>query len=73
MGIFTRVNVIRPNYGLFVLVAILLAAYAGNLSSEYAIAPTFGVAKPVLIGILTLKINSTQIIIKIKDWRGKIT
>ena len=52
MGIFTRVNVIRPNYGLFVLIAILLAAYAGNISSEYAIAPTFGVAKPVLIGLL---------------------
>lgn len=43
---------IRPNYGLFVIIAILLAGYAGNLSSEYTILPTFGVAKPALIGIL---------------------
>ncbi len=43
---------VRPNYGLFVLIAILLAAYAGNLSSEYTILPTFGVAKPALMGIL---------------------
>tara|TARA_Y100000310_G_scaffold92751_1_gene90360 strand:+ start:2340 stop:2528 length:189 start_codon:yes stop_codon:yes gene_type:complete len=43
---------IRPNYGLFVLIAILLAAYAGNLSSEYATLPAFGIAKPALIGVL---------------------
>jgi len=52
MGIFKRVNVIRPNYGLFVLVAILLAGYAGNLSSEYMEFPAVVLAKPALIGVL---------------------
>ena len=50
MGIFKRVNQIRPNYSLFIILAIILALYAGNLTSEYIDFPTFGFTKPLLIG-----------------------
>ena len=50
MGIFRRVNQIRPNYSLFMIIAVILSVYAGNLSSEFFDVPTFGFAKPVLIG-----------------------
>jgi hypothetical protein len=46
-----------------------LAAYAGNLSSEYAIAPTFGVAKPVLIGILAAAATIIAVLIGIFSTR----
>lgn len=51
MGLFRRVNLIRPNYSIFIILTILLSLYAGNLSSEFVTFPTFGFAKPMLIGM----------------------
>ena len=50
MGIFKRVNQIRPNYSIFIILIIALSLYAGNLTSEYIEFPTFGFTKPMLIG-----------------------
>ena len=50
MGLFKRVNQIRPNYSIFILLIIALSIYAGNLTSEFMDFPTFGFSKPMLIG-----------------------
>ncbi len=50
MGLFRRVNQIRPNYSIFIILAIILSLYAGNLAAEYINFPTFGFSRPMLIG-----------------------